>query len=287
MSIFLMFFLEIMTMRYGDFGHHSHGHNVADSEPHIQNDTELSHPNHDQLYVDHCPPPVPGPPQIREGDSMSLADRSTKYRDTPDPEAHHHVPGDDHLGHSRDHRENPTCPDWDEHGHIPETYAAQMTGIFILEFGIIFHSIFIGLTLAVSGAEFVTLYIILVFHQTFEGLGLGARLATVPWPKSKRWSPYLLGFGFGITTPIAIAVGLGVRNSYPPESETTLIVNGVFDSISAGILIYTGLVELMAHEFMFSPYMQKGPVKRLLGAFGLMCLGAGMFSFPVPFRLGV
>jgi hypothetical protein len=37
----------------------------------------------------------------------------------------------------------------------------------------------------------------------------------------------------------------------------------------------------MAHEFMFSPYMQKGPIGRLLGAFGLMCLGAGTYLCPV------
>lgn len=40
-----------------------------------------------------------------------------------------------------------------------------MTAIFILEFGVIFHSIFIGLTLAVAGDEFITLYVVLVFHQ--------------------------------------------------------------------------------------------------------------------------
>jgi zinc transporter 1/2/3 len=31
-----------------------------------------------------------------------------------------------------------------------------MTAIFILELGLIFHSIFIGLTLAVAGEEFTT-----------------------------------------------------------------------------------------------------------------------------------
>ena len=131
---------------------------------------------------------------------------------------------------------------------LPEAYSAQLTGIFILEFGVIFHSIFVGLTLAVAGDEFKTLYVVLVFHQTFEGLGLGARLASIPWPKKKKWTPYILAAAYGVTTPIAIAIGLGVRNTYPPGSSTTLIVNGVFDSISAGILIYTGLVELMAHE---------------------------------------
>ena len=83
---------------------------------------------------------------------------------------------------------------------------------------------------------------------------------------------------YGLSTPLAIAVGLGVRRTYPPDSATTLIVNGVFDSISAGILIYTGLVELMAHEFMFSQSMRRARIAVVLTAFGLMCLGAGLMA---------
>ena len=185
-----------------------------------------------------------------------------------------HTPGNDHLGHTRDH-------DSHDDGKVDdisvEDYAAQMTAIFILEFGVIFHSIFIGLTLAVAGEEFSTLYVVLVFHQTFEGLGLGSRLAVTPWPKSKRWTPYILGVAYAFATPIALAVGLGVRKTYLPGSQTALIVNGVFDSISAGILIYTGLVELMAHEFMFSNVMRRAKLSVVLSAFGVMCLGAGKF----------
>lgn len=185
-----------------------------------------------------------------------------------------HTPGENHLGHSRDHdgeslRARQTRND---------EYAAQMTAIFILEFGVIFHSIFIGLTLAVAGEEFKTLYIVLVFHQTFEGLGLGSRLAAAKWPKSKQSTPYLLGVAYGLSTPIAIAVGLGVRKTFAPGSQTALMVNGVFDSISAGILIYTGLVELMAHEFMFSPEMRKAKLSVVLSAFATMTLGAGQSS---------
>lgn len=140
--------------------------------------------------------------------------------------------------------------------------------------GVIFHSVFIGLTLAVAGEEFTTLYIVLVFHQTFEGLALGSRLGSMEWPESKRFTPYLMALGYALSTPIAIAVGLGVRTTFDPNSQTTLIVNGVFDSISAGILIYTGLVELMAHEFMFSSYMQRAPIRVVLSAVGWMALGA-------------
>ncbi|KAF2876919.1 putative Low-affinity zinc transporter of the plasma membrane [Massariosphaeria phaeospora] len=251
MTVFLMFFLELMTMRYGNFGgDHAHGHDHSHT------------------------PRTDGP------DSVSLDDRDKHEANREAHGAHgNHAPGQDHLGHSREHTDNSMVEAaWQERGLVPESYAAQMTAIFILEFGVIFHSIFIGLTLAVSGPEFVTLYVVLVFHQTFEGLGLGARLAMVPWPASKKWTPYLLGIAYGLSTPIAIAVGLGVRNTYPPESATTLIVNGVFDSISAGILIYTGLVELMAHEFMFSPHMQKSPIGKVLSAFLLMCLGAGLMA---------
>lgn len=173
--------------------------------------------------------------------------------------------GEDHLGHKRDHID-------------PDSFAAQMTALFILEFGVIFHSIFIGLTLAVAGSEFTILYIVLVFHQTFEGLGLGSRLALAQWPRGKEWLPYALGFAYALSTPIAIAAGLGVRQTLEPNSLTTLTVNGVFDSISAGILIYTGLVELMAHEFMFNVEMRKSSIGMTLSAFGCMCLGAGLMA---------
>jgi len=195
------------------------------------------------------------------------------------------MPGEDHMGHDREHNDIEEANDSSiisndkdsiEAKRIAhENYAAQMTSIFILEFGVIFHSIFIGLTLAVSGAEFQTLYVVLVFHQSFEGLGLGARLAVVPFPKARWWTPYLMAIGYGIATPLAIAVGLGVRKSYPPGSQTTLIVNGIFDSISAGILLYTGLVELMAHEFLFSTTLRRGRRRNLFLAFLWMIAGAG------------
>lgn len=269
MTIFVLFFVELMTMRYAKFGH-SHGHD--DHEPHddlgikpepfTDGKTPSSHDEPDPAY---------------EMDAGRPSTSTAQCPTTP------HARGDDHLGHSRDHVDNEMSAGWTEAqkqaaGIITESYAAQMTALFILEFGVIFHSIFIGLTLAVAGEEFNTLYVVLVFHQSFEGLGLGTRLAAVPWPDSKRWSPYLLGAAYAISTPIAISIGLGVRQSFAPGSQTALIANGVFDSISAGILIYTGLVELMAHEFMFSTYMQRASIRTVLTAFFVMCLGAGLMA---------
>jgi zinc transporter 1/2/3 len=239
MTIIVLFFVELMVMRFSHFGS-GHGH------------------SHDE-----------------EGHAHSHIGQAEPIVEELNPSKSHHMPGEDHLGHSREHHDS---DDSEKDAGVSEDYAAQLTSIFILEFGIIFHSVFIGLTLAVSGAEFTTLYIVLVFHQTFEGLGLGSRLALIPWPKSKRLTPYFLGLAYGISTPIAIAIGLGVRNSYPPSGRTTLIVNGVFDSISAGILIYTALVELMAHEFMFSSSMRKAPIREVLAAFILLCMGAALMA---------
>lgn len=237
-TIFVLFFVELMVMRYSE----PHGH---------ESDKE-----HSGMVVDGS-----------NGDSDITNVKDERQMSV-------YQPGNDHLGHM--HRHNSI-----EEANNPfslEDYKAQLTSIFILEFGIIFHSVFIGLTLAVSGDEFITLFIVLVFHQTFEGLGLGTRLAVTPWPRNKKWTPYLLALAYGFATPIAIAIGLGVRRTYPPGSRTTLIVNGIFDSISAGILIYTGLVELMAHEFIFSRTMRNAPLKTVLSAVGIMALGAGLMA---------
>lgn len=66
-------------------------------------------------------------------------------------------------------------------------------------------------------------------------------------PHSYNWVPVLGACLYGITTPIGIAVGLGIRSTYNPGSTTAAIVSGVLDSFSAGILIYTGLVEVIPY----------------------------------------
>lgn len=45
-------------------------------------------------------------------------------------------------------------------------------------------------------------------------------------------------------TPIGLAIGLGVRRTYNPENTTPSIVSETLDSLSAGVLLYTGLVEV-------------------------------------------
>lgn len=112
----------------------------------------------------------------------------------------------------------------------------------------------------------------------FEGLGLGSRLAHLQMPVKYNYVAYCAAILYGVTTPLGIAIGLGVRTTYNPDSATASIVSGILDSLSAGVLIYTGLVELLAHEFLFSKEMREADTKHLSYACGCMLLGAGLMA---------
>lgn len=159
----------------------------------------------------------------------------------------------------------------------PDSATAQIISIAILEFGVVLHSVLIGLTLAVD-ENFIILFVVLIFHQTFEGLGIGSRLALLKIDPKYNWVPVAAALLYGFTTPIGIAAGLGVRSTYNPGTATASIVSGTMDSISAGILIYTSLVELMAHEFLFNQEMLAASNGRLAFSLGSMLLGAALMA---------
>lgn len=158
------------------------------------------------------------------------------------------------------------------------SFRQQIAAFLVLEFGVLFHSVIIGLTLgSVGGDEFSTLYVVIVFHQSFEGLGLGARLSAIQFPHRLRWLPYVLCIGYGLTTPIAIAIGIGLSTIYDSGSFTANVVSGILDSTSAGILLYTGFVELLARDFLFNPDRTDDD-KQLLFMLASLFLGAGIMA---------
>ncbi|WFD28045.1 hypothetical protein MNAN1_003053 [Malassezia nana] len=160
--------------------------------------------------------------------------------------------------------------------------ATEVVGVFVLELGVVFHSVIIGLTLATSewngdDDEFVVLFPVIVFHQLFEGLGLGSRLAFLP-AQLGTFLPCLLALAYSICTPIGMAIGLGLRHTYTSDTPTGYYVTGVFDSVSAGILIYTGLVELLAHDFVFNQKMHRAPMWKVFINIVEVCVGAGIMA---------
>jgi zinc transporter 1/2/3 len=158
-----------------------------------------------------------------------------------------------------------------------ENAMAQLMGVGGLEFGIVLHSVLIGLTLAVN-SRFEELFFAIIFCQMFDGLALGSRLAYLPLPHKYRYAPFLGAFLYGVVTPIGIAVGLGIRMMCNPGSMLASLVSGVLDLLCAGILMYTGFVELLAHEFLFSSEMRETSIWKLLYALTCMMLGYGVVA---------
>ncbi|CAD6574983.1 MAG: high-affinity Zn(2+) transporter zrt1 [Tremellales sp. Tagirdzhanova-0007] len=160
--------------------------------------------------------------------------------------------------------------------------AAQILGVAILEFGVVFHSLIIGLTLSLSSPdEFTTLFIVIIFHQMFEGLGLGTRLAFLKLPGNWAFAPFAGAVIYSFVTPLGMAIGLGTRESTSMTSANASIAAGVLDSISAGILIYTATVELIAHEFIFNAYYHTCSWKKLTFVVTSFMLGAGIMALLV------
>lgn len=132
----------------------------------------------------------------------------------------------------------------------PEQQQRQMLQCVLLEAGILFHSVFIGMALSVAtGPAFIVFLVAVSFHQSFEGLALGSRIAAIQFPRSSV-RPWLMVLAYGVTTPIGQAIGLFVHRIYDPASMGGLITVGVMNAISAGLLLYAGLVQLLAEDFI-------------------------------------
>ena len=123
----------------------------------------------------------------------------------------------------------------------------------LLEAGILFHSIFIGMAVSVAtGTEFIVLLIAICFHQTFEGFALGSRIAALipALFDSTSPKPWLMALAYGCTTPIGQAIGLWMHELYDPASMMGLLMVGITNAISSGLLLFAGLVQLIAEDFL-------------------------------------
>ncbi|OJD25837.1 hypothetical protein ACJ73_02788 [Blastomyces percursus] len=158
------------------------------------------------------------------------------------------------------------------HHHHTLTRPDDKLGVMVMEAGIIFHSIIIGLTLVVAGdSGYISLFIVIIFHQMFEGLALGARIAQLG--PSLTPSKLSMGAMFALITPIGMAIGLGVLHQFNGRDRSTIIAIGTLDALSAGILTWVALIDMWSHDWLHGELREAGIVKT---GIGLLALVAGM-----------
>ncbi|KAK8588578.1 hypothetical protein V6N12_023007 [Hibiscus sabdariffa] len=145
----------------------------------------------------------------------------------------------------------------------------------VLELGIVVHSVIIGISLGASESPktIKPLVAALTFHQFFEGMGLGGCITQAEF---KCQAVTIMALFFSLTTPVGIAIGIGITNIYDESSPTALIVEGLLNATSAGILIYMALVDLLAADFM-NPKLQNNGLLQI-GASVSLILGATLMS---------
>ncbi|RPD58203.1 Zinc/iron permease [Lentinus tigrinus ALCF2SS1-7] len=276
---------EASSVTVADHAHshsHSHSHGHAPSRTHSHSDAPLPPPRR--------PPPTPVKKNGENGHAHSSRSHHHAHAHVDMERWMHGIDGEDHAnghghecGHMHDVSVDEECAT--ECGDAEETKVGrrrQVIGILVLQLGIMIHSLVIGLTLSItSGSEFTSLVIAIFFHQLFEGLSLGIRIAGLPTRDSEhgfhilpgRTLKPLLATAFAITTPLGIGIGLATLSGVKTKGPHLILVQGVMSAISAGMLIYAACVEMLAGDFVMDAHLWRSSVHRQALALGSLFAG--------------
>ena len=159
---------------------------------------------------------------------------------------------------------------------LAQTVLRQKITTVIFEVGVAIHSVLIGLELGVAdGDTFITLWIALSCHQFFEGVAVGTSSVSA---FSGLKAALRTAFLFSIMTPIGIVIGILISDSYSPTSTTALWVSGVLEAIAGGILVYTGLVELVTYQYTINADFHAKSTSRRTSIYVCFYIGSAIMA---------
>ncbi|KKF96722.1 Zinc transporter 8 [Ceratocystis platani] len=125
--------------------------------------------------------------------------------------------------------------------------------------------------------RFIPFLIAIMFHQAFEGVALGSRIINCRWDFHKAEACWMIII-YGLTTPIGIAIGIAIHALYEPESPTGLIVVGIANAISGGLLAFASLCEIIPDDFLSARSWETHGAVSHYASFFLMVFGAFLMS---------
>ncbi|TDH73538.1 hypothetical protein CCR75_000008 [Bremia lactucae] len=146
----------------------------------------------------------------------------------------------------------------------------------IFDAGVLFHSVIIGVSLGVTtGSDFEILLAALSFHQFFEGIAICTSALTSVERKGKL---FMVNLAFAVTTPVGVGIGILIRNSYSSSSKTALWIEGSLSCVAGGILLYTGIVELLTYNMTTNGQFLARPTLQRFTLYISMWMGAGAMA---------
>nr|CCC53466.1 putative cation transporter [Trypanosoma vivax Y486] len=126
------------------------------------------------------------------------------------------------------------------------TGARRVMAVLLMQFGLVLHSIFLGLSVGIANdSDAAKMITALSFHQFFEGLALGSRLADASMRTALELSMVML---FSASTPFGVVIGL-LTMTVGKSSLTGAIfvtLQAVTNSVGGGILLYIGFTLLLS-----------------------------------------
>ncbi|KAG7640439.1 Zinc/iron permease [Arabidopsis suecica] len=138
-------------------------------------------------------------------------------------------------------------------------------------------SVVFGLTMGASDNQCTirSLIAAFCFHELAEGMRLGGPILHAEFKSKMNWKMVL---SFPVTMQFGIALGMQIQKIYgetSPTSPTALILMGMLNACSAGLLIDLALVNLLAHE-LYGPKIQGNMKLHVLGYVATFIGAAGM-----------
>jgi zinc transporter 1/2/3 len=85
----------------------------------------------------------------------------------------------------------------------------------------------------------------------------------------------LFASAFALVTPTGMAIGIGVIHHFNGNDPATVVALGTLDALSAGVLVWVGVYEMLGHDWMM-PGGDLVSAPPLTAALGIAALVAGM-----------
>jgi len=129
--------------------------------------------------------------------------------------------------------------------HLLEKKEKQIV-CYLLEIGISIHSVLIGIAFGLEKHGLIVLMIALMFHQFFEGVSLSSVFIEAHFKHIR--SIIIMIVLYSCTMPVGGLIGVILRSVIKSTSTAYIVLQGIIDSVAAGILIYDVLVNILSRH---------------------------------------